>query len=443
MGTECNICCEKFNKINHKKAVCPFCDFDVCRQCVQTNLLNSVNDPKCMNCSRAWSRDVLDTACTKVFRDNQYKRHRETILLEREKCFLPEAIAEVGKIREIQRIDKLIEGCRLQIMDIQRTIQGLEINRNNIQHRSARAEAKREFIRKCPVTDCRGFLSTRWKCEVCENNICKECNEINTGDTHTCDPNNVETVKLLKKDTKPCPGCGEMIFKISGCSQMWCPSCHVAFDWVTLAIEKGRIHNPHFYEFNRRNNLLMREPGDIPCGGLPTVQELNAKIWPGQLHNRRYYQQGPLKATIEDTTVSNIHRLVSHIQEFELNHMYRDVPPDTLSLRVKYLMNEITEDHLKLILQRLEKTREKTRDIRDVLRMFCDVMSDIFRQFMVDAIGKKDIFTTYEGLRTYTKEIFQTIHKRYNCATPLINDHFDLRSYNWKIPKKEEAAQTA
>lgn len=440
---ECKVCCEKFNKTNHKKAVCPFCDFDVCRECVQTNLLNSVSDPKCMNCSRGWSREVLESTCTKSFRDNQYKKHRETILLEREKCFLPEAIPEVAKIREIRRIDGLIADCQQHIADIQRTIYNLANTKQSLENRTAQVTEKREFIRKCPVENCRGFLSTRWKCEVCENNICKECNGVTKGDTHTCDPNDVETVKLLKKDTKPCPGCGEMIFKISGCSQMWCPSCHVAFDWITLRIEKGRIHNPHFYEFNRRNNTLLREPGDIPCGGMPNAQELSMKMWPTRFTpNRRFYGSNNVPgATPEELTVNNIHRFVTHVQTYELNRNFREAPVDTLKLRVNYLMNDITEDQLKVTLQRIEKTREKIRDIRDVLNMFCDVMSDIFRQFMLNAIEKKDIINTYEGLRTYTTESFKTIHKRYNCATPLINDRFEMISCNWKKPKKEEAVQ--
>ncbi len=45
----------------------------------------------------------------------------------------------------------------------------------------------------------RRFLSTRWKCDVCENFICVDCNEIKKDDTHVCDPNAAETMKLLKK----------------------------------------------------------------------------------------------------------------------------------------------------------------------------------------------------------------------------------------------------
>jgi hypothetical protein len=34
---------------------------------------------------------------------------------------------------------------------------------------------------------------------------------------HTCNPDMIETAKLIRKDTKPCPACGEMIMKTEGC----------------------------------------------------------------------------------------------------------------------------------------------------------------------------------------------------------------------------------
>ena len=48
------------------------------------------------------------------------------------------------------------------------------------------------------------------------------------------------------KDSKPCPNCYIPIFKLSGCNQMFCTNCHVVFDWISLKIDKGPVHNQHF-----------------------------------------------------------------------------------------------------------------------------------------------------------------------------------------------------
>jgi ribosomal protein S15P/S13E len=80
--------------------------------------------------------------------------------------------------------------------------------------------ARRVFVRACPAGDCRGFLSQAWKCGMCDNWTCPECHEVKGKEKdgpHVCDPNNVETAKLLAKDSRPCPKCASVIFKIDGC----------------------------------------------------------------------------------------------------------------------------------------------------------------------------------------------------------------------------------
>lgn len=99
---------------------------------------------------------------------------------------------------------------------------------------------QRRFIRKCPNEDCKGFLDMEWYCGICEIKYCKDCNEIQTP-THTCDPQTVETIKLLNEDSKSCPTCGIVIQKSSGCAQMWCTQCHTAFNWNTGEIDHGRV----------------------------------------------------------------------------------------------------------------------------------------------------------------------------------------------------------
>ena len=103
---------------------------------------------------------------------------------------------------------------------------------------------RRTFIKPCPAKDCRGFLSNKWICGLCNTVVCKDCHEIkgvkNQKDldddndyedednskksskkkdtfNHKCDPNNIETAKALNKETRGCPKCGVRIYKIDGC----------------------------------------------------------------------------------------------------------------------------------------------------------------------------------------------------------------------------------
>jgi hypothetical protein len=238
-----------------------------------------------------------------------------------------------------------------------------------------------------------------------------------------CDPGNVETVNLLKKDTKPCPKCGTMIFKISGCSQMWCPDCHTAFDWNTMKIETGRIHNPHYYEFQKAGKTTAnREHGDIPCGGMPELRELlNALGY--RTYTNRYAPQ-TLGNPVSDELLK-IHRLVSHLQNYELRRAPEN-EADNQNLRVKYLLHEISEDQMKLILQRNEKAREKLRDRNNLLRMFCDVTGDLLRQMVLGTIPHQECIDNVTSLRDYTRGAFTVIHKRYSCSTDWISDGWEF-----------------
>lgn len=84
----------------------------------------------------------------------------------------------------------------------------------------AAADERAKFVRQCPVSACRGFLSTAWKCGTCDTWACANCHEVKgaTKDApHTCNPDCVASARLLEKETRPCPKCASAIFKISGC----------------------------------------------------------------------------------------------------------------------------------------------------------------------------------------------------------------------------------
>ena len=124
--------------------------------------------------------------------------------------------------------------------------------------------SKKKFLMKCSYDDCRGYLSTQYKCEICEKYTCSKCLEpiglSKDNNDHICNEDNVKSAELVKKETKPCPNCTSRIYKIDGCDQMFCTTCHSAFSWKTGNIIKGVIHNPHYYEWQRQ----ISETGEAP-----------------------------------------------------------------------------------------------------------------------------------------------------------------------------------
>lgn len=400
---ECSICCESYNKTKRKLVQCAFCDYQSCTECISKYLLESVNDPHCPSCKKAWDRPFMDKWFTKTFVNKNLKNHRENVLLEREKSLMPETQFYVNQ--EIKKREALreIERLRIARIQIEHDIARLYVSLT-FQDREVEAP-RREFIKKCPVENCKGFLSSKWKCEICTNYICKDCNEIK-GENHTCTKEALETMELIRKDSKGCPGCGTLISRISGCAQMWCPSCHIAFNWNTLQIENGIIHNPHFFDFQRKHGIRNRAHGDIPCGGRPHPSEL-------PLVNRN---------------VHNILRQLGHIDALYINYHYRYTPPpDNRELRIKYMLNEISEEDFKIKIQRIEKTYRRKTEIRQVLQMLVDTAGDILRQMVREPHRVNEFQDVLQELRMYYNQSQEMLSVRYNCVTPRLNSMWEVR----------------
>src|SRR6056300_234451 len=414
----CGVCCERFNKTNHKKVCCPFCDFESCRTCTQTYLLSTSEDPHCMSCKKVHNREFVDSFCTKRFRNEEYKKHREQILFERELIRMPETqpyVQRILKRRELQtlrdhmshlyiksrrRYHHASETCG-QYVDMYLTMCIFAENAHNLLRKELEklrtlpidaSEEATKFVRGCPMDECRGFLDDLWKCGICKQSFCEQSNEVCL-DNHTCDPETVKTMRLINRDTKPCPKCATMIHKIDGCAQMWCTTCQTAFDWRTGKVETGRVHNPHYFEFKRRG----REHGDIPCGGRPMYREL-------------------LEASAPACIMSLNH--VVGTAEYQLAYKYGFTYDSNLTLRVDYLMNVISEDQLKRELQRRDKYNSKVRDIQHIYQMFVDTGGDLLRQWMIDPQKEDEILETAVHLSKYTNEIITNIRQRYNCVVP-------------------------
>lgn len=93
---------------------------------------------------------------------------------------------------------------------------------------------------------------------VCNNLSCKSCNNIYCEyclfELQKC---NCETYNSKEevKDVKLCPSCKELVFKDSGCDDMWCVNCKAFFSWNRGIIRYDNPHNPDFLEYNMKEKF--------------------------------------------------------------------------------------------------------------------------------------------------------------------------------------------
>jgi hypothetical protein len=378
--------------------------------------LSIIEDPHCMKCKNEFSREFVDSFCTKRFRNVEYKKHREQVLYEREMARMPETQPhaeykiKMEKLRqeyyllldsfymlrsmrdEAEVMSHPTETYNISMTKLRSDIQNIVQEVNTLEVNLTETGIER-FTRKCPSEICRGFLDKEWICGLCTKSFCNKCSE-EIGIRHVCDEKLVKTMKLINKDTKPCPKCGTMIYKIDGCAQMWCTDCHTAFDWRSGRIETGRVHNPHYFEFKKRS----REHGDIPCGGRPTYDEL---------------VENDANEYILDLSYK-----LSFIDR-ELIYRYGDIyDDDNLHLRVNYLTNEISDEDFKKELQKRDKYKSKTEEIRNIYEMFSDTCGDLLRQWILDKNSTWDILYTVHELAIYSNQVISRIQNRYNSSVP-------------------------
>ena len=345
-----------------------------------------------MNCKKPWSREFLATSFTQVWMNTDYKAKREELLYDRERSLMPATQPYVEKEAQKRNEEKTIKKYEkereelnaeyhkvrnmkeLSVSDRYKILEDIDINLNYLAtkakwctHRiglltgSETVEEKRRFVRACPANECRGFLSTSWKCGLCEVWVCPECHEMKGHDRdieHTCKPENLETARLLEKDSKPCPSCGSVIFKINGCDQMFCTQCNTAFSWNTGRIEKGRVHNPHYFEYLRqRGGELNREIGDIPCGGVPDPRSYMHRVRKGYLPEKE-----PNIQNVMDAIQGAIHIENVTLYRYRVNQV-----DDNRDLRIKFMLNDFDEVEFKRLLQVREHGIERKGAIASVL----------------------------------------------------------------------------
>lgn len=206
-------------------------------------------------CGREWTRQHISELFPATFINKKLRDRREHVLFEQERALMPATQPLVENVIQRRRYQDQIE-------DLQKRITMMVRERNDIMRQQyqvgrVRNAERAEFVRACPDTECRGYLSTQWKCGVCEKWSCPDCHEVKgfTRDVeHVCNPDTLATARLLANDTKPCPNCRTGIFKIDGCFGenvpilLWNGDTKLAQDVVVGDVLVGDDGEPRFVE---------------------------------------------------------------------------------------------------------------------------------------------------------------------------------------------------
>jgi hypothetical protein len=265
-------------------------------------------------------------------------------------------------------------------------------NRNLIiQYRLDMAESietkeKHEFIMNCQVAGCKGYLSTKYKCGLCEKTTCSTCLTLKEHG-HECKEEDVSTVRMIRKETKPCPKCSARISKIDGCDQMWCVECKTAFSWKSGNIVNGTIHNPHYYEYLRKEKGFVPR-ADNPCGEIPGLRELRILL-------------NPIRQEYLNTSLFQFHRFLEDLQwrVRRVNHYEEELVKN----RIFYLMNRIDQKKFTQKAFMYYQRSLRFQHISGLLQMLSQVLLDQL-SLMMDVLRKSKSWTEIQ-------EIFLQVHQ--------------------------------
>ena len=234
--------------------------------------------------------------------------------------------------------------------------------------------------------------------------------------------------------------------KTSGCSQMWCISCQTPWDWTTgKIVTNGIIHNPHYYEWMKRNGgSAPRNPADIPCGGYPTVWEL------------RRMPKG-INVSISNK-FHEFHRICQELQDIsERGYRSHIDNATTTGINVKFLLGDFDEKRWGQNLAKTEKKRKRDNEVQEIFVAFRMVAVELInrvQQYDDGTIRNFGVLPAFiaekfiealdieiQALITMINEALRNVSTSYCYSVPYINmegGYYGIKTKNFASEVKKK-----
>ena len=458
-----NVCVSTYNSLIKKKVECPKCNFTACRNCIEIYTKSKNDDFHCMNCKNGWDYDYflknMTQACVK-----RIMLHRKNVLLERERAKMPDTQIYANYHKEIEKdknmviqlsntqvildksilmnvetinnklidlknnpkykdvVMKLIEEMNNETEELRKQKKKLYLETDIYRHKIYRWDTNLimnnddekskpvvdKVIMKCTQDDCKGFVMSNFKCGICETVYCDKCYNVHE-ERHICKKDDIKTAELIRKSTKACPNCAILIHKINGCSQMWCPSCKTTFNYNTGEIDKGIIHNPHYYEWYRNNKHLE--------GTSANQDQDNCNRNINQTQMMRHIAVAFGYNTPESNKLYYFNRLYGH-----LRYIIRDIPDVditdvkyNLRHRIKWMLGDISDETFKNTILKEEKQHKYNVNVKHIYNMCQTLFNDVSHK-VLRCNYKKEIVSLideYDKILEYTNNSLKSTGKLY------------------------------
>lgn len=418
--SDCCVCTETINGRQRKAVKCTSCGFDTCSTCVERYLETGNHSAQCMNCHTMWTYEYL----VKTFGNASMKRiiaSQKEVLFQQQRALFPSTQPYVAIEQERFVLDNEISELKKEVIRLNALIDEKRLLRYNgvhVFHQRSRdceqpVSARQQYSRPCGVDDCKGFvLSDTGLCGLCGTAFCLGCNS-ERNERHECDPDDVLSVQLLKRDSKPCPSCSITIHRISGCPDMFCVDCHTAFNWNTLAINRTGNSNPHYYEWLRQSvTSVTAAPGgrgNDDTGGCATMRDVLQSC----------------NNVAVSLAIRSIHHTINTIGTFyqatphggprvALGTSFETV---TLTLRIRFMRNLITEDVFKRNLMSVYKAIEFNQNIEQLKAVLIEHNQSMMNDVVRDDFVFKEWAEMYVRFAEYMNKSYHQLHEVFYASS--------------------------